>query len=261
MLRSSLAGPLLVSLLLSAAIADAEPLDLADPTPRWIAVAFEVSPRNQPAQTNSVYTESVPARLETGAEPGQIVIRIDRDYVEGVLFANDEPLSGSFSDFVWVFDSHTGEVVSATLSGSLTLQLNWGFFRTRARTEVAAEMATSRVAGLEEPRRRLGQELFGYCDDPADSDCRLVAGRGYDAKTGYVHAVGPLSVQVSGVAVQTYSPLGEAIFYEQDTPEIPGSAEDREGSDSRAPIATVGSLTAPGPKPTPAVSAGPSPAP
>jgi len=235
--------------------AAAEPVDLLDATPRWVDVAFEVSPRDRPAQTDTIYTSKIPARFEASVKPGQVVVTIDRSHVEDILFGEADPVSGSFSDYVWVFDSASGEVVSASLAGTLTGELDWGFFRTRTRTHITSQLVTHRIGGVKRPRRWLGQELFEYCEDRADDRCKLVAGRRYDTGTGYVYAVGPLEVGFAEVRLRTFSPLGEAIFSEREP--MAAMIARSDASDDTLPATAAGSLAAPALGPVPRVSSGP----
>jgi len=194
--------------------ASAEPVDLADATPRWVRVAFEVSPRSQPGRLDTTYGAALPAWLEPAKRPGQVQIRIAGPLVERHLLAEHRPEPRSFSDFVWVFDSRSGDVVSAGMRGTVLHQLEWGFLRPTVRAEIAVEMSTRQRAGFQRAREVLGQLLFGYCSEGADRDCTLVRPRGYDHATGYVNAVGRLEVQSRVASLRTFSPLGEAIFTE-----------------------------------------------
>jgi hypothetical protein len=205
---------LTVVLLLSSGNAFAEPVDFLDPEPRWIEVAFEVSPRDKPEQADTVYTPKIRARLETEAESGRAKVTIDRRWVEGILLADQDPVAGSFSDFVWIFDVATGEVVSASLSGVVMKQLDWGLFRSKVETKISVDMATIRAGGFKKPRRWLGQQIFGFCDGERGESCTFVAPSDYDTSNGYVNAVGALSVRFADLTLRTFSPLGEAVFTE-----------------------------------------------
>jgi len=209
----------------------AGPVDFLDPTPRWIEVAFEVSPRDKPEQTDTIYTPRIRARLEAGEYPGLMKVTVDRRDVENVLLASDDPVAGSFSDFVWVFDSVTGDVVSASLDGILTKEVDWGLFRSKVPTRIEVDMGTSRVGGFEKPRRWLGQQVFGYCDEEGGQPCTLVSACGYDPTSGYVNAVGDLSVRFGDLRLRTFSPLGEAVFSEVEPQNVqaPHSAERAHG--------------------------------
>lgn len=240
----------------------AEPVDFLDPSPRWVEVAFEVSPRDKPAQTDTIYTPKIRAWLEAADRQGQVKVTVDRRDVERVLLVDDDPVEGSFTDFVWVFDAVTGEVVSAALSGTLTKEIDWGLFRSRVRTRIEADMSTNRVGGIEKPRRWLGQQLFGYCgEEEGEEDvsrCTVVAASGYDPASGYVNAVGDLSVRFGDLTLRTFSPLGEAVFSEVEPQSMTASAHPDPPSSGRANITAAGA----GPDWAfpPAVSAGPPPA-
>jgi len=231
---------LLPTLLLSID-AMAEPLDLLDPTPRAVEVAFEVSPRDKPTQTDTVYSPHLVGFLEPADAPGTIRITIDRREIEQVLLAEHDPVPGSVSDFVWIFDAATGDVLSTRLTGRLVKQLDWGWFRSSAEARIDLDMQTQRVGGVEAPHTWLGQQLFGYCDDPAERACERVSGQRYDPETGYVYAVGTLNVHFGTVTVRTFSPLGEAVFVEMEgaggeplaSPDLDAPAQRTTASDLR----------------------------
>jgi len=228
----------------------AEPVDLLDATPRWITVAFEVSPPDRPAQANSVYSRDIPAWLEPGDQPDHRKVTVDRRDVEQVLMAAHDPVPGSFSDFTWCFDASTGRVVAAELSGSLKKELDWGLFRSKAKARIEVHMSTEVVSGFEQPRRWLGQMLFGFCDDPVGPDCTVVPAVEYDARSGYVNAVGELTVHFGDLTLRTFSPLGEAVFSEIDPATERASLRSVQRTAGGA-IRSVGWAAAP------AVSAGP----
>jgi len=232
-------------------------VDFLDPTPRWVEVAFEVSPRDKPTQTDTIYTPKIRAWLEAGDHPGWMKVTIDRRDVERVLFADDDPVAGSFSDFVWVFDAVTGEVISAVLSGAFTQELDWGLFRSKVRTQVEADMATNRVGGVKKPRRWLGQQLFEYCSDEGVERCSVVDASDYDVASGYVNAVGDLSVRFGELTLHTYSPLGEAVFSEAEPRNVTASAHADPHSTGGASATAVSAIGQPDWAFTPAVSAGP----
>jgi hypothetical protein len=228
----------------------AEPVDFLDPTPRWIEVAFEVSPRDKPAQTDTIYTPKIPARLEPGDQPARIQVTIDRRHVERVLLADDDPVPGSFSDYVWVFDAVTGEVISASLSGVLMKELDLGLFRSKVRAKIAADMSTHRMGGFKKPRHWMGQQVFRFCDGTGLQPCNFVAANGYDSSSGYVNAVGDLSVRFGELELRTFCPLGEAVFSEV-------SPQGETASARSDPSLGAGAIAAPEWSSMPAVSAGP----
>jgi hypothetical protein len=207
----------------AAAIPDAaaEPLDLRDRQPRRVIVEFEISPREKPAQTNRRYTGALLARIEPGERDGEIRVVIPGDVVEKSLVADESPIPGTFSDFVWVFDSETGHVRSATFQGHVERQLDWGFMTSRAHAEIQVDMGTERIAGFRQPRNLLGQLFFSHCADLSSPRCTVVEARPLDPATGYVNAVGGLRVRSSVMDLNGFSPLGEAIFSELDPVVMP----------------------------------------
>jgi hypothetical protein len=196
-----------------AAARASEPMDLGDLQPRPVAVRFETSPSDQPGRLASLYTDTVPAWLEPGELPGQVRVTITGEAVETRWFQNQRLRRGSFSDFVWIFDASTGDVVSAHLRGTLVRRFDFGVFHSDIETEIEAEMTTRAHAGFEPGRMRLGQLVFPLCLRDG-GDCTIVAPVRYDRRTGYVNAVGALLGRAMGAAAQSFSPLGEAIFSE-----------------------------------------------
>jgi len=199
--------------------ARAEPLDLQDPTARGVLVRFESSPRSEPAALDRDYGPMLPARVESA---GRDLLRliISGAIVEQYLFNSEQPEPGSFGDFVWLFDSRTGDVLDARLEGQLIQTLDWGLVRSTTRARVRARMSTRERAGFHSPRRVLGTRLFRYCDPgrSAEKHCNDVEAVRFDRDRGYVNAVGVIEVQAAlGIEVESFSPLGEAVFFEMDT--------------------------------------------
>jgi hypothetical protein len=233
-------------------------VDLRDPTPRWVEVAYEISPRDRPGQRDTRYTRKLRARFEPLAG-GRVRVTIPGRSLEQTLLAEDAPVPGSFSDFVWIFDARTGEVLSATLSGEMIRRLDWGLFESSARAKVEVEMGTQRAAGYEDSRRWLGQEFFEFCDDLERKGCHAVPARRYDAERGYVNAVGEVSVRYGEIVLRTFSPLGEAVLSEVETPQrmLPGAALAEQRLLAPRLLPAAATLPTQGFAPVPAVSAGP----
>jgi hypothetical protein len=204
---------LLGVLLVFPLIGSADPVDFENPAPRWVEIAFEVSPRDRPGQMDTHYTQRLNAWFES-LEAGRIRVTIDRVDVERVLMAGQNPIEGSFTDFVWVFESESGEVVSATMSGELEKELDWGLFDSKARATIEVDMATRRTMGFKPVRRWLGQEFFSTCGSLDEKRCTAVSASDYDPERGYVNAIGDLRVRFGEVELKTFSPLGEAKLYE-----------------------------------------------
>lgn len=190
-----------------------EPMDLGDPRPRPVSVRFETSPSDQPGRLASLYTDAVPAWLEPGDLPGQVRVTIAGEVVETRWFHHQRLRRGSFSDYVWIFDAATGDVVSAHLRGTLVRSFDFGVFQSDIETEIETELTTRSRAGFEPGRLRLGQLVFPFCLRDG-GDCTIVAPVRYDRQTGYVNAVGALVGRAMGAAARSFSPLGEAIFAE-----------------------------------------------
>ena len=215
---------------LAAGALSAQPMQLSDPTPRWVSVSFEISPRDLPGQTRTHFSRSFPAWLEPGAADHTARVTVDGRVVERHLLFDDDPVPESFSHFVWVFDTRTGHVRSASVAGTVRKPVDWGFFRTEVETDITIEMNTESPAGFRRSQRILGHELFRFCDRPGDDRCTLVEPARYDPGTGYVNAVGEVEVQTGFVTTHSFSPLGEAVFSElgaeQDFAQSAQSAEE-----------------------------------
>lgn len=201
-----------IGCLLSAPLANAEPMRLSDPTPRWVVVQFEDSPSSEPDRLDRVYTKPFAAWLETDGR-GRIVVRIDAEVLEKSLFDENDPVPGSFSDYVWIFDPGSGEV-SASFSGTFAYAIDWGFTSTEIRARVKASMDTRRPGGFRGPEAVWGRALHVWCSEPGRDGCRGVQGARYDAERGYVNAIGYLAIDSPVTQLVTYSAVGEARFSE-----------------------------------------------
>ncbi len=206
--------PALAALLLWPALVGAEPMNLSDGTARWVSVRFEVSPPEHPAQTDTRYTGALPAWLEAGALPGQLKVTVKGELVERHLMTGQVPVEGSFSDFVWVFDSATGHVRSATVAGVLRQEVDMGLTRWTVETPIRVAMDTESPAGLRPPLRVFGRQVHRFCRPARSRSCREVRPRSYDPATGYVNATGSVQVESDLLRLRSFSPLGEAVFSE-----------------------------------------------
>jgi hypothetical protein len=205
-----------LALLLAAAPAAAgEPMDLDDPEPRWVSVRFENSPADRPEQLAAAFTQELPGWLEPDARPGRVRVTVAGREVERGYFYRQRLRPGSFSDFVWIFESASGDVVSASLRGVLVRRFDLGPLSPELDTPFAADMSTRATAGFERGRRLFGQLVFPHCASASD-DCTLVAARRYDRATGYVNAVGSIEGRAFGISGRSFSALGEAIFTERE---------------------------------------------
>jgi hypothetical protein len=247
---------LLGLLLILPASGFAKPVDFDNPAPRWVEIAFEVSPRDRPGQIDTHYTPRIDAWLESVGS-GQIRVTIDRGDVERILLADENPIEGSFSDFVWIFEAESGEVISATMSGELEKKLDWGLFDSKVRASIEVDMATRRNVGFKPMRRWMGQEFFSTCKRIDERRCTRVGANGYDPERGYVNAIGDLRVRFGDVVLNTFSPLGEAKLYEVDSSIAAAPAERAPVPALGAAFTAVGVAHSPAWVAMPAVSSGP----
>jgi len=135
--------------------------------------------------------------------------------VERALLRGQRTVPGSFSDFVWVLDRHTGHVVHAELSGVVLRTLDWGLFSSEVEARIAVELDTQQgAAGFQPAQRLLGQRVRAFCREPGE-DCTRVPPVPFDPVRGYVNAVGPLSARAVGVTTRIFCDLGEVRFLER----------------------------------------------
>lgn len=203
-----------LTLAVFAPAAAADPVDLANPEPRWVSVRFEISPPDDPGQTNTLYSQAYPAWLQAGERPGEVQLSIDGAAMERYLRRSRDPVAGSFSDFVWHVDVATGHVRSAGFSGRLHERVGLGL---SVKAPMRVRMGTQVSAGYEAARRVLGNRYHRYCMS-SSRGCTLVEPKAYDPATGYVNAVGDIRVSSGPIEVRSFSPLGEALFSEVDAP-------------------------------------------
>lgn len=214
---------------LAATSASAAPLDLSDATPRWVAVEFEVSPADRPAQLHTRFTRRLPARFEAGETPGEIRVQLKGHLVEKFLLPGERPLPGSFGDFTWIFDARTGHVRSAEVAGVLLREVGWGFARWKTEATIHVRMDT-RAPVRFESIQLMGESVHRLCPGTRAVPCTVVEPRRFDPATGYVNAVGAITARSGALRVRSFSPLGEAVFSEIDTPFDSIWAHTREGN-------------------------------
>lgn len=204
----------------------AAPLDLADATPRWIEVRFEVSPAEEPGSLDLRWSVPRRARIEPVHENGPLRIRIPADQMEAQFRSTgSDPIEGTFSEFVWMIDPVTGHVLTADLSGLVRETIRLGPFSTATRVAIRVEMTTTEQAAGFVP----GQGIFGIPTNPfcaphwSDADCVAVKPIRFDPTRGYVNAVGTVRAANPVAEIRAFSPLGEVEFRET-SPSIVESA-------------------------------------
>jgi len=190
------------------------PLDLEDPAPRWIDVSFELS-KGEPGRLDSTWSPRLAAWLQPAALRHWVVVSLPGPAVERLFdLAGEAPEAGSFSDFVWIIDTRSGHVVSAEVSGALRTQVGWGFLSKEVDVDIRAVMSTERPLGFLPPSSLLGKEVFRTCAPGVVEGCSAVPPIRFRPESGYVNAPGEIRAVGAGVTTRTFSPLGEARFFE-----------------------------------------------
>jgi hypothetical protein len=215
-------------LLATAAATAAGPVDLNDPTPRWVEVRFEVSPANRPGQLDSEWSGSRVAFMDPSAGPGIVQIRIPAEEMEAHLRSTGtDAIPGTFSEFVWTFDRDTGHVLAAEMRGRVRERVRLGFIQTSATIDIEVEMTTQQSAGFASESGMLGIETQRFCaPGPLRKGAKIkrshrikgcvgVEAAPFDPARGYVNAVGTLRAMTPVVEIEAFSPLGEARFSER----------------------------------------------
>ncbi|MBJ22515.1 MAG: hypothetical protein CL933_24150 [Deltaproteobacteria bacterium] len=203
--------------------AAARPLDLTDPSPRWIEVHFEVSPADEPGSLDQEWSAPRPGYLEPdpGSSPVALRIRIPADQIESHLRSiGTDAIVGSFSEFVWTLDPETGHVLEAAMTGRVRERLRFGPIRASAQVEIRVEMTTSARAGFEPGHGIMGVNTNRFCvPDHSRAHCVGVDPVRFDPTRGYVNAVGSVSARTPLAEIRAFSPLGEVKFLERAAPE------------------------------------------
>lgn len=205
---------------LAPASAFCEPLDLGDARPRWVSVRFENSPADRPGLLAASYTDPIDAWLEPDADPRQVRVTVAGPAVERGYFHRQRLRPGSFSDYVWIFDRASGEVVSASLTGTFIRRFAVGPLSPEIDTRFEASMTTRKPAGFRAPHEVLGQLVFPHCEEAVDA-CTLIQPVRLDPRTGYVNAVGEIIGRAFGASASTFSAIGEALFSERPSRDLP----------------------------------------
>jgi hypothetical protein len=202
-----------------AAWASASPLDLADPTPRWIEVRFEVSPADEPGSIDRAWSPYRRAWLRPAVGNGAIEIRVPPEEVEAQLRSTGtDTVEGSFSAFVWRLDRDTGHVLDAGLTGRVREQVQLGPFRRTTEVAIDVAMTTVARAGYVSSSGALGIETHAWCEPTTrPTRCKEVPAVPFDRTRGYVNAVGMLRASAGVFELRAFSPLGEVEFRERAT--------------------------------------------
>mgnify|MGYP005839101035 CR=1 FL=1 len=204
--------------LLVATAASAVPLDLDDPTPRWIEVRFETSPANAPGRLDQEWSVARPAYLEPAAG-GRVRIEVPAEILETHLqTTGTDAVPGTFGSFVWTLDAATGHVVEASLTGRIREPVALGPMRTTVEVQIQVEMTTLGSGGFRPESSYLGKKAHAFCESSLEAahDCTLVPPRPLHPDSGYVNAIGSVRAATPFVRLRAFSPLGEARFSERE---------------------------------------------
>jgi len=203
--------------LLAASVASAVPLDLENPTPRWIEVRFETSPADAPGRLDREWSAARPAYLEPLAE-GRIRIEVPAEILEAHLrTTGTDAVPGTFGSFVWTLDAATGHVLEASLAGRIREPVALGPMRTTVEVRIRVEMTTRSPGGFRSESSLMGKKAHVFCQSSPETaqDCTLVPPRPLNPQSGYVNAIGSLQAEAPFMRVRAFSPLGEARFSER----------------------------------------------
>jgi len=226
--------------LLWVSVGGAAPLDLSDPTPRWVEVRFEISPHDAPGRLDEVWGAARRAYLEADPAAQRVRIRIPGAELESQLRSTGtDPIRGTFSEFIWTLDAETGHVLKAELTGRVRENFRLGIFKSSTVVDIRVEMTTHSPAGYRPANLILGQMTHPFCLGAADGkDCTPVEPMPFDRGRGYVNAVGSLRAVTALARIRTFSPLGEVVFSESDSDPEESMASGRSSHDAvcSAPI-------------------------
>jgi hypothetical protein len=203
-----------LALLLPSARALGEPVDLSDPSPRWVAVSVDRSPEVGADRQDADFSPWLPGWLapEPGA-PARLRVRVDGALVEQHLFGGQDLRKGSFSDYALLLDAATGHVLEASYTGVVSRRLQIGPLRLSREVELRASMTTLASAGYEAPRDMLGEVVLHHCQTAAPG-CTLVVPAPYDPATGLLHAVGALEGRSGPFRAHLFAPFGQVRLQE-----------------------------------------------
>ena len=197
------------------AVARAQPLDLADSTPRTIQVEFEVS--NDPAIVGQTYSTSFDATYSATGNTGTVVISgaeyesaiqaFGLDYFDTILTGT--VVSASASDFVLEIDLTTLEAAALPFSYQISITSPVQQIGT-----VTRNLSTTALAGFAFVPEIPGFPVF--CDV-----CLIVPGAPYDPTTGKINAVGSDQLVAPDINLLGFSRAGDLRLTESSAQPIP----------------------------------------
>lgn len=204
---------------LTPAPAWAQPLNLADPTPRSIRVQFEISV--DPRLVGQTYSESFDAQYSATGNTGTVVI--PRAVYESAIQTQDldyfgylvswSLIGGSASDFTLDIDLTTLEATAHPLSYQVSITVPVVQDGT-----VTRDLSTTATAGF----AYLPQYgSFPFFTTTICENCALVPGAPYDPATGKVNAVGRDRLVAPDITLNSFSRAGDLRLSESPTQAVP----------------------------------------
>ena len=197
----------------------AEPLDVADPTPRAIAVEFEVS--SAPQTIGQVYSTSFAATYSASGNTGTVVISaaeyesillaLGFDYFDLAVVAT--LILGSTTDFTLDFDLTTLEGTAQPFSYQISIT-----DPIPQNGTVTRDLSTTVAAGFGANPAIPGFPFF--CTPPLPG-CLAVPGAPYDPLTGKINAVGSGTLISPDINLASFSRAGDLRFSETQAPVLP----------------------------------------
>lgn len=201
---------------ISPAPAGAEPLNLADPTPRTIQVEFEVS--FPPLSVGETYSVAFDATYSATGNTGTVVIAgaeyewaiqtHDLDYFDVLM--SWSIIGGSATDFVLDIDLTTLEATAQPFGYQVTITAPLPFPQVGT---VSRDLSTTTTAGFGTSPMLPGFPFF--CDT-----CILVPGAPYDPITGKINAVGSDTIVSADINLIGFSRAGDLRLSEGAAPAV-----------------------------------------
>jgi hypothetical protein len=193
----------------------AQPLDLADSTPRTIQVEFEISV--DPATAGQAYstpidaTYSAAGKLGTvsisGADYESLIQTHELDYFDALM--SWSLIAGSASDFILHIDLTTLEASAEPFGYQVSIQSP-----VQQVGNVGRDLSTTAAAGFAFLPEFPGFPFFcGFCVP--------VAGAPYDPITGAIHAVGSDHLVAPDIDLLGFSKAGELRLSERPAQAVP----------------------------------------
>jgi hypothetical protein len=183
----------LLPLLVSSALA--APLNLADPTARQIRVEIDQELHDY-AALGAAHALPIQASFTSDGSVATIVVpsSATEAFIDQFFAGAISAVPGSFTDYVITLDVATGEVMSASASGTLSTVIG--------NIPVTQTASSTTLAGFE-IFPFMGFDFPLFCT--SGPTCTIVPGAPYDPVTGRANAVGIIVTSV----FNTFTPFGD----------------------------------------------------